>query len=614
MKPIKTLSPEIYLQQTMDNMFIHCFIIGFDWRFKYLNESVADISNTTINQLLDKDIRTLFPASSNKRVFDFFKVSLEEKARLQFHASFILNKGNQRWFRFKVNPIDLGIFVVANDITETILAQEEIKKQKELLETAEKIAHLGSWEVDIQTGAFYWSDESYRILEYTKGDTIPSYEAFINRIHPDDKEIVKEAYLNVINKSEANELVHRILLPGGAIKYLHQRWEIYSDLNGIPVKSVGTSQDITPQVLSEISLNKSRLQYEQVVENISDGIISYTTKEEILFVNNQFLNMFGLNREEISNLKLLDLIAETDKEKIEIQHQKRISGAVVPEIFEFKGKHKDGTELWFEARACNVVIDGKLSNIQFAVRDITRQKKSTQILEAQNEELRKINFELDRFVYSASHDLRAPLLSILSLIELVENAENKKETNELLEMMQNSILRLDNSIKNMLSYSENSRQILTIKQLDVRDIINCQLKQYEILLLSKNIKTEIVIDEKIPFFSDEARIILIAKNLISNAIHFQRNHENNKHMKIYFNSSGEFGHLCIEDNGEGIPEAMIPKIFDMFYRTSEQSEGTGLGLYICKESLNKLNGEIKVHSVVGKGTKFDVFIPNHYKP
>ena len=614
MKPIKTLSPEIYLQQTMDNMFIHCFIIGFDWRFKYLNESVADISNTTIDQLLDKDIRTLFPASSNKRVFDFFKVSLEEKARLQFHASFILNKGNQRWFRFKVNPIDLGIFVVANDITETILAQEEIKKQKELLETAEKIAHLGSWEVDIQTGAFYWSDESYRILEYTKGDTIPSYEAFINRIHPDDKEIVKEAYLNVINKSEANELVHRILLPGGAIKYLHQRWEIYSDLNGIPVKSVGTSQDITPQVLSEISLNKSRLQYEQVVENISDGIISYTTKEEILFVNNQFLNMFGLNREEISNLKLLDLIAETDKEKIEIQHQKRISGEVVPEIFEFKGKHKDGTELWFEARACNVVIDGKLSNIQFAVRDITKQKKSTQILEAQNEELRKINFELDRFVYSASHDLRAPLLSILSLIELVENAENKKETNELLEMMQNSILRLDNSIKNMLSYSENSRQILTIKQLDVRDIINCQLKQYEILLLSKNIKTEIVIDEKIPFFSDEARIILIAKNLISNAIHFQRNHESNKHMKIYFNSSGEFGHLCIEDNGEGIPEAMIPKIFDMFYRTSEQSEGTGLGLYICKESLNKLNGEIKVDSVVGKGTKFDVFIPNHYKP
>ncbi|MES2477957.1 MAG: PAS domain-containing sensor histidine kinase [Bacteroidota bacterium] len=614
MKPNKTLSPEIYLQQTMDNMFIHCFIIGFDWRFQYLNESVADISNSTIDSLLDRDIRISFPNSSNKEVYDFFQVSLEKKTRQEFRASFTFNNGSQRWFRFKVNSINVGIFVVANEITETILAQEEIKKQKELLETAEKIAHLGSWEIDIQTGAFYWSDESYKILEYTKGDIIPCYEAFINRIHPDDREIVREAYLNVTNRSESNEIVHRILLPDGRVKYLHQRWEIYTDLNGIPIKSVGTSQDITPQVLSELSLKKSRLQYEQVVDNISDGVISYTTKEEILFVNDQFLDMFGLSKEEILNIKLSDLIAETDREKIGIQHQKRIAGEVVPEMFEFKGKHSNGSILWFEARACNVVIDGKLNNIQFAVRDITKQKSSTQRLEVQNEELRKINFELDRFVYSASHDLRAPLLSVLSLIELAEQAHNKEETDELLKMMQNSILRLDNSIKNMLSYSENSRQTITIKKLDVNDIINCELTQYEILLLSKNIKTDIKIDEQIPFFSDKGRIILIAKNLISNAIHFQRMQEDNKYIKIHFQSSKEFGHLTVEDNGEGIPEGMVSKIFDMFYRTSEQSEGTGLGLYICKESLNKLNGEIKVNSAVGKGTRFDVFIPNHYNP
>jgi PAS domain S-box-containing protein len=614
MKPIKTLSPEIYLQQTMDNMFIHCFIIGFDWCFQYLNEPVADISHSTIENLLNRDIRTSFPDPSNKEVYDFFQVSLEEKARLEFRASFTFNNGTQRWFRFKVNPINVGIFVVANEITETILAQEEIKKQKELLETAEKIAHLGSWEIDLQTGAFYWSDESYRILEYAKGDVTPCYEAFINRIHPDDREIVKEAYSNVTNRSESNEIVHRVLLPDGRIRYLHQRWEIYTDLNDIPIKSVGTSQDITPQVLSELSLKKSRLQYEQVVDNISDGVISYTTKEEILFVNNQFLDMFGLSREEILNIKLSDLIAETDREKIAIQHQKRIAGEVVPEIFEFKGKHSDGSIRWFEARACNVVIDGKLNNIQFAVRDITKQKSSTQRLEVQNEELRKINFELDRFIYSASHDLRAPLLSVLSLIELAEHADNKEETDGLLKMMQNCILRLDNSIKNMLSYSENSKQTITIKQLDVNDIINCELIQYEILLLSRNIKTDIIIEEQIPFFSDKARIILVAKNLISNAIHFQRTQEDNKYIKIRFQSSREFGHLTVEDNGEGIPEAMISKIFDMFYRTSEQSEGTGLGLYICKESLNKLNGEIKVNSTVGKGTRFDVFIPNHYNP
>ena len=247
--------------------------------------------------------------------------------------------------------------------------------------------------------------------------------------------------------------------------------------------------------------------------------------------------------------------------------------------------------------------------IKYRERKLIKDKK---ILEEKNAELKKTNMELDRFVYSVSHDLRAPLSSMLGIIDI--SAEETKEPlqREHLGMLKGNIKRLDSFIQDILNYSRNSR--LEIQQ----EVINFK----ELLIeITKNLKyiggnnkepqINISIEDKSPFYSDKTRISVIMNNLISNAIRYQDPKTEKSVIDIKIETGAVNANIRIQDNGIGISRENHPKIFDMFYRISKNSVGSGLGLYIVKETVDKLKGTVQVESEVGKGSIFVVRLPNN---
>jgi signal transduction histidine kinase len=241
-----------------------------------------------------------------------------------------------------------------------------------------------------------------------------------------------------------------------------------------------------------------------------------------------------------------------------------------------------------------------------------KRKKAERTLRKQNEELVKINKELDSFVYSVSHNLRAPLMSVLGLINLVqlENKDGDQTMNNYFQMMQHSIHKLDETLKEILDYSRNARSALNITGVDIKKMTEDSFERLKYMEGSDAVAKSIEIDDNIPFYTDAYRLSVIINNLVSNAIKYRDVHKTNSELKVKIKITDTHLDVTFVDNGIGISAEYRPKIFEMFFRATERSEGAGLGLYIVRETVDKLHGTITVESEIGHGTTFKILIPN----
>jgi signal transduction histidine kinase len=232
----------------------------------------------------------------------------------------------------------------------------------------------------------------------------------------------------------------------------------------------------------------------------------------------------------------------------------------------------------------------------------------TNALRVTNEELFLRNNELDRFVYSASHDLSAPLKSILGLITVTQMEKPSSEINRYLELMKRSVLKLDSFIQDIISYSRNARLPLNKEPVSFDSLIESIWADHQYSPNVDKIKFQIVNKIQSEFRSDETRLKIIFNNLISNSIKFHRL-DHSPFIIISATEFPEYFELKVEDNGMGIAPKLKDKIFDMFFRATEKVQGSGLGLYILKEALSRLNGTVNVESVLGEGTTFIITLP-----
>ena len=241
-----------------------------------------------------------------------------------------------------------------------------------------------------------------------------------------------------------------------------------------------------------------------------------------------------------------------------------------------------------------------------------KRKKAEGTLRKQNEELVKINKELDSFVYSVSHNLRAPLMSVLGLINLVqiENKETDQSLNNYFGMMQHSIHKLDDTLKEILDYSRNARSELNVEPIDFKKMVEESFERLKYMQASDQIQKNISVEGSSTLYSDAYRLSVIINNLVSNAIKYKDVNKDKNTVDIRANITDTTIDITFQDNGIGISQELIGKIFDMFFRATERSEGAGLGLYIVKETVEKLMGSIEVDSVLGEGTRFRIKLPN----
>lgn len=224
-------------------------------------------------------------------------------------------------------------------------------------------------------------------------------------------------------------------------------------------------------------------------------------------------------------------------------------------------------------------------------------------------ELEKTNDELNRFIYSTSHDLRAPLMSVLGIINLSRMDQSMTDPQGYMNMVETCVVRLDGFIQKIIEYYRNSRLDVEYEKIDFNMLLEDCIEtfRHQNNVINFNIK----VDQPVPFKGDFFRISVILNNLISNAVKYQKPDEKSPQVSLSVKVEPHKATIRIEDNGIGILSEHLSNIFRMFFRSKNNNKpGSGIGLYIVKEALSKIGGNIAVDSRYGEGTQFEISIPN----
>lgn len=248
------------------------------------------------------------------------------------------------------------------------------------------------------------------------------------------------------------------------------------------------------------------------------------------------------------------------------------------------------------------------SNSEVLIRE-RKQERLTREIQEQNSQLKKANEELDRFVYSVSHDLRAPLRSLLGLMNLLKLEHPPENIQPYLEMMNGRIDHLDAFIRSITEYSRNARLAVQLEEIDMKELLNEVIENQQFTNTDDKVKLFYSLEFDKPIRSDRQRIIVIVSNLVGNAVKYHHPNQLEPYVQIKARIKDHQLILQVTDNGSGLEPGVRDKIFDMFYRGDERSDGSGLGLYIVRETVEKMNGEILVDSAPSVGSTFTVKLP-----
>lgn len=391
---------------------------------------------------------------------------------------------------------------------------------------------------------------------------------------------------------------------------------------------IGFMMDMTERKRFENLIKNINAQLRTVIESTKDQILALDFKENYIMFNQAHAETIRqLSGKEI---KAGDNIMEVlPKELIPVARREIKKALQSGQVFtEIKLPNKSV----FKA-ALNAIRDekGRPTGVAVFAEDITERKLTEIKLRALNEELiqqnwqlasreeelkqaldqlSERNFELDQLMYKTSHDLRSPLSSILGLVNLANLDPDKNNLHSYLHMIEGRIKKLDEFINSMLNYGRVNRGEIKVTRINLRSVINTAIQQLENLENFKMVEVQLKIkNEEIPFNNDALLVNIIASNIISNAYKYY-NPETKSFLKIRIDLSPVSASLSFKDNGIGIQQEHMDKIFNMFYRATDRSQGSGLGMYIVKQAVEKVDGNISIKSTYGEGTEIKITLPN----
>ena len=391
-------------------------------------------------------------------------------------------------------------------------------------------------------------------------------------------------------------------------------WEIHfmsrARPDGSQILSV-FSRDITVRKAYQKKIVENEANLRSIFNTIDDSVWLVNADLELIDFNKEFYKKYKLafGVRLVKGSHILSLLPADDPLLIERWRERYESG-----LKGKPGKYYDtypGEKEWrtYEIKTYPILENNIVTGLTVYARDITHQQRTEDLLKKQNGELSKINAELDRFVYSASHDLRAPLMSVKGLLNMISLDPNKENTEQYLQLMDKSINKLDNFISDIIHYSRNSRMEIMPKRIDFHELVEESTDSLKFMEGANTVSISSKISVAAPFYSDYSRLLMIFNNIISNAVRY-RDARKASFLNIEIDSGHAGALIKFSDNGVGIPEEYLDNIFKMFFRANADSKGSGLGLYIVKGAVEKLDGRIHVSSIVGGGTTFSIDIPN----
>ena len=506
---------------------------------------------------------------------------------------------------------------IANAIEKHRLEQEKKKHLDDLTRTAtllkesERLAHLGSWEMNFITNTTYWSDEHYRVIGYEPGEVEPCPDSFLSRVHHDDLERVTHHIKNAITKNINQKYSCRVINKDGSIRHVENEIFITLDKDDKAVRANGFSVDITNRKQVEESLSRSEANLRTVFDNARTGYALLDTAFNIISFNKALYN-FSL--EQLANpLETGKCATGFFSAQLQPVMSKALNEALIgisSTYYEVPYLQPDGSNKWYSTNWYPVTDNYKnVIGIIFAQTDITGRKTAELKEKIFTEDLIQRNAVLEQFAYIISHNLRGPVSTILGISELMQdNSVNDEERSYFVNGIAESVKKLDSVIidLNTMIQSRNS------------DNENKETVYFSDILIDIKSGIQGVEDNGLPTIKSDfsevntmntlkSYIHSIFYNLISNSIKYKRQAVPAV-IEIKSKKVNNKIELTFKDNGMGIDlKTKGDQVFGLYKRFHvNAAEGRGMGLFMVKTQVETLGGKISLQSEVNSGTEFKI--------
>lgn len=336
--------------------------------------------------------------------------------------------------------------------------------------------------------------------------------------------------------------------------------------------------------------------FRKVIEHAPIGILIIDRLLKWRFVNKRFCEITGYSREELATRTFLDITYKDDVENNMNLYNQLLEGKLNEYYYEKRYVRKNGQIIWVRLSVAAVRIEGEYSHMVVSVQDIDESKRYERTLELKNE-------ELDTLFYKASHDLKSPVTTLAGLCHLLKIENEYMGESESFKHLEQTVARLQKQNEALLELTKIHDWKPRIEEISLEHLVK------NVVQVASVNGTDIrLTDLQVTIPTDRTLLSIAIRKIVENGLQYKRSSAHPRLMIDYVRAQDRVK-ISVSDNGTGIPQQELSHIFNMFYKASETSRGSGMGLFIAKKAVEKLTGEIVAYSVPEEGSTFSIILP-----
>jgi PAS domain S-box-containing protein len=603
-----------------DTAPVMLWMAGLDKLCTFFNKPWLEFTGRTIEQELGNGWAEGVHPDDLDRCVTTYISSFDARRSFQMEYRLRRADGEYRWVLDNGTPRrDEGGFAgyigSCIDITDKRRAEDELRSNQVQLLDSQRLANVGSWDRDVATGRVRWSDQMYRIFGLPD-DTEPVFTTFLSRVHPKDLGIIEEAQRRAVAADAPIVVEYRIIRPDGEVRFLHSISEVIKNEQGVPVRFVGTDQDITDQVKATERLRESEARLKSAERMAHVGNWIWDVKANRVSYSEEMLRILGQSQGfEPSYEEASQIVAPQDRERAEEWTRtclaERTGSRIEVRIL------RPGGEMRTVVCRSEVLLDEDDSPARMfgTCQDVTDARR------AQDDAFARQKLEsVGTLASGIAHDFNNLLGAILAQAELAtEELAGGSHYDEALKQIREVAIRGSEIVRQLMIYAGKEEDVV-----ELTDVSKAVEGMVGLLKVTVSRHATIVTDlaENLPAIkAPSAQLRQIVMNLVVNASDAIQDREGIirvttrcvtlDHITGLGTSDclapGEYVEMEISDTGIGMSPETKSRVFDPFFTT--KSAGRGLGLAVVHGIVRSLNGAIRVISEFGNGATFQVLLP-----